>query len=57
MPNDINDPDEQQQPQVHVNEYYDRAYYNNLGRLQRRRMGQQARDNVRAQMDPVASFR
>ena len=57
MSKDINDPDEQQQPQVHVNEYYDRAYYNNLGRVQRRRMGQQARDNVCAQMDPVASFR
>ena len=31
MSKDINDPDEQQQPQVHVNEYYDRPTTTTLG--------------------------
>ena len=52
MPVDVRDPGDNDAPENNVNEYFDAAYYNNLDRLQRRRMGQEARDNIRAQMDP-----
>ena len=40
------------QPQDHIDQYHPPAYYNNLGRVQRRRLGQEARDNLRGQMNP-----
>ena len=52
LPEGAADPEDRDQPNDNVNQYYDAGYFNNLGRVQRRRLGQEARDNVRAQMDP-----
>ena len=43
------------QPQDHIDQYQPPAHYNNMSRVERRRLGQQARDNLRSQMNPQAT--
>ena len=57
LPERADDPLDAPAPQDHVNQYYDIGFYNNLGRVQRRRLGQEARDHVRGLMDPVPTAR